>query len=606
MNILSGLKILNNYQTIKNQEPLLLMDSPYWKPDHQDSFSDNVFSLVCKQRYIKPNDAETPMPYQHTASGIVAAGDLFLIERETLIAKLCLHPKLSDIELVTEAYLKWGVNCVQHLVGDFLITIWDKRKQLLFIATDHQGSRPCFYTHISKSIFYFSNILEPIKKSLSNLTINNFFFQNFVLDNLPGTETCYKEVFKLPAAHYLIVNQSGVQLKRYWHLKNQKQKIPYKKREDYYEAFREIFEKSVSDCLKSDYEVCAHISGGLDSSSVTSMAAHILAKSTNNKTLYAFTAIPNGLEGNSHRKNWLHHEMPKIKTILEQYPNITHHQYFSQKNTNMFETLSKFYPFIDQPYRNIFNFDWVLGSLEYAQSCHARTLLTGAKGNGSISWAGLTLYQLMRKIPNHLKTWLKPSTLFNGYFDNFNEGFLDTKTAKKILHQRGIILNPQYHLLSGVMSWPRLSSIRPVQLYYGINQLDPTGTLPIIEFCYNLPQWVYQNGKSSINKRLLVRKGLNQIVPESIRSNIDRGEQASDWYLQYNQHIKKWRKQLENLSPQAAELIWSLYDREKIISLMNSYSYIDKIDNLTVSQIRCMLMRCLSVSQFYEYLVKNN
>jgi asparagine synthase (glutamine-hydrolysing) len=603
MNGLGGILHFNQQPFDTAQLSQLSFNSPLWQPDHQETLVDHQYAIACTQRYIKPDDHRAPMPHQHKTSGLIVAGDLYLIERETLIAKLGLASHLSDIELVTEAYLKWDVDCVKHLSGNFLIAIWDKRKQRFFLATDHLGTRPCFYAHIPKKNFYFANTLEPIKKCHPNLSINNNFFQHFVLDHLPGAETCYKEVFKLPAAHYLVVNSSGLKLKRYWRLKDQKKKLPYKKREEYYEAFQDVFEKSVGDYLQSDHPISAHISGGLDSSSVASMAAHLLEKS--NQSLYGFTAIPNGLEGDSFRKGWQYHEMPRVQNVLDQYPNIHHHQYFSQTDTDMLKELSTFYPYIDQPIRNVLNFDWILGSFKHATSIEARTLLTGQNGNGSISWEGQSLRQLAQNTRSNLKIKLKPRTLFNGYYDNFNNNFIQTRKAKHILHQRGIIINMHYWMLSQPLQWSRLSSIRPIELYYGINKQDSTAPISLLEFCYNVPQWVYQRDNETLNRRLLVREGLDSIVPEPVRKNPYRGEQAADWALQYNCHIQQWRKQLENISPEAAKMIWQLYDHQKMSDLLEHYPRIQSPDRATIKQIRAVLMRCFSTSQFYEYLATN-
>jgi asparagine synthase (glutamine-hydrolysing) len=127
------------------------------------------------------------------------------------------------------------------------------------------------------------------------------------------------------------------------------------------------------------------ISGGLDSSSISCQAAHQLGQ--NNQPLFAMTAIPIGLDGPSYRKGWYYHEMPRVQSILNQYANIRHEVYSTKPDANIYELLHALYPHLGQPVRNVFNFDWIAASLEYAKNQKSRVLLTGQHGNGGFSWA---------------------------------------------------------------------------------------------------------------------------------------------------------------------------------------------------------------------------
>lgn len=105
-------------------------------------------------------------------------------------------------------------------------------------------------------------------------------------------------------------------------------------REEYYQEFRNIFYNAVNSCLRNNGENCSQISGGMDSSSVSVQAAIILVKE--NRILHSFTALPNNLEGPSNRKNWYYHEMPIVESVLKMYPNIAHHQHYSEINKDIY------------------------------------------------------------------------------------------------------------------------------------------------------------------------------------------------------------------------------------------------------------------------------
>ena len=81
--------------------------------------------------------------------------DARIDDRQTLIEKLQLTHRttsseqiLTDVELILQAYLRWGDDCTQHLLGDFAFAIWDDRTQRLFCARDHFGVKPFYYAQV--------------------------------------------------------------------------------------------------------------------------------------------------------------------------------------------------------------------------------------------------------------------------------------------------------------------------------------------------------------------------------------------------------------------------------------------------------------------------
>ena len=158
----------------------------------------------------------------------------------------------------------------------------------------------------------------------------------------------------------------------------------------------------------------------------------------------------------------------------------------------------------------------------------------------------------------------------------------------------------QKTLLQGYMAAPRYSAIRPVHLFYGIEQLDPTNDRRLVEFCFNIPQWVYYKGMSVLERRLLVREGLEGIVPEEVRMNPYRGEQAADWYLQFNYHYQHWRQQLLDATQGKQDhFLWKMFDREKIFELFQPVIHAHQKHGWLVSHI---LMRCMSLSFYMDYV----
>ena len=583
----------------------LLIESRFnnhiWTPDNLGHFRDSSILLTSTQRFITHQCHRTLMPYQHAASGLVVVADAYLTQRAILCEKLQVKQTLADAELILIAFLKWNTRITQHLAGEFCFAIWNPSSRVLFIATDHFRKRPLLYSYKQGHSFVFSNELSPFRAAIKSLTINKNMLAHIALDALPIEETCYNEVMKLQAGHQLEISPLGIKQTCYWQLKDECKTQPYRTREMYYEAFQEVFREAVTDSLRSPYAITAHLSGGLDSSSVTAQAAVILAK--RNQPLYAFTAVPVGLDGPSYRKGWLHHELPAVQTLLDRYPNIKHIVYQAEPNTDMYQVLRDYYPYVDQPFRNISNLDWILGSFNHAGEQDSRTILTGARGNSGISWAASSWKGWLLNCAQSVNTWMRPHTAYQDFFNHCQNAFLKSKVAKQILRERVISWSPHYDLLSAKKTSAFHSGVYPISLCHGVVSLDPTHDLNVVKFCYNIPDWVCRDGSGAVHNRLLARRGLAHLLPEAIANNCNRGEQASDWFLQYNQHAQSWYSALQHLSPTVKQLLSTCYNQDKYALLEQKYpARLKSCDAASRKLVNYSFMRYLSAALFFDYL----
>jgi hypothetical protein len=402
----------------------------------------------------------------------------------------------------------------------------------------------------------------------------------FAKDIHSTTETAYREIGKLPPGHQLIVTSQALRKTRYWRWKDHRKKLNYQTREEYYEATQNHFERAVKKCLRRLGPLTTQISGGLDSSAVTAQAALLLAKLQ--QPLTAFTILPNGLAGESYRPGWYYHELPRIEALLEQHPNIQHRIYSAKPTTNIFEKLKPLQRCFDQPLRNINNLDWTLACYEHVLAQQGRVLLIGAGGNGTISWEGQSRSEAL------------------------NDFYLSVK-AKVLRRRRHWIRNLHETMLSGQLTAPLRASVYALQLWYGVRRLDPTQDLDLAVFCYNIPQWVYRKGKQPLQRRLLTREGLRNLLPTAIAQNPYRGEQGADWYLHYNLHRQLWRDQLNSLPPASQKILWQSYCRQKIMALFDDYPFLDQPpDRKTTHDLCIQLLRCLSAGYYLSNVRPHN
>lgn len=551
--------------------------------------------MYATQRFITPQCADCLMPYQDKQSQLWINADVYLTNHEFLCELLQADNSTADAKLILLAYIKYGANCLDYFSGYFSFVIYNPLDKSLFAAVDQFSNNPLYYSYEEGKQFICANEFSPFRKLSSQLTINEKHFLEITFDTFSLTETSYQEVFRLKGGHYLIVDQTGCQQHCYWELK--KSKLPKMSRERYYQEFRNIFYNAVNSCLRNNGENCSQISGGMDSSSVSVQAAIILVKE--NRILHSFTALPNNLEGPSNRKNWYYHEMPIIKSILNMYPNVLHHQHYTKINDNMYNRLDTLHCYTDQPIRNVANMEWIFASYKFANHHDSRVILTGAIGNATISWSGTTLLSKLKKIYSFVESKIAPSRALNKLFDYNNSFKSRIKEIQRILFDIAFIPDLQMFMLTGSNTALK-STNYAAQLWYGTKSLDPTIDKDLVEFCYSIPQSVFYKNHKTINRRLLVRKGLKDILPTEVTQNTNRGEQAADFYLSYNIHQKQWLDRLNNLKPSTQAIIWKHFNKDKMLGFFKEYPQIPDKPNSKITIRLMILSRCLSFAFYLD------
>ncbi|MEP6344757.1 MAG: asparagine synthase-related protein, partial [Parasphingorhabdus sp.] len=199
--------------------------------------------------------------------------------RVELIAKL--HSKdvtvsqsVTDDHLILHAYAVWGADCLEHLIGDFAFILWDEKQKQLFCATDHMGVSPLYSAQV-RGGFLVSNNLTAIRAhpQISNV-LNEQAIGDYLMFRLNFTpdSTSFRDIKKLPAGHSIIVNQDTMRMQQYWSVP----KPDYKRRTQaqYLEEFGSLFKQSVADRMRTD-SIGTHLSGGMDSTSITAMLAEL-------------------------------------------------------------------------------------------------------------------------------------------------------------------------------------------------------------------------------------------------------------------------------------------------------------------------------------------
>lgn len=186
----------------------------------------------------------------------------------------------TDTEVALYAYQEWGEKCLDRFNGMFAFAIWDKTKQELFLARDRYGIKPLYYTFVNHHFLFASEqkaILEhpAVRREIDLEGLLEYFtFQNFFTD-----KTLMKGIKLFPTGSWAKLSLASLERKldihQYWTFYFTEPEHPATENE-YIEELDRLFRQAVNRQLVSDVDVGAYLSGGMDSGSITAIAARQL------------------------------------------------------------------------------------------------------------------------------------------------------------------------------------------------------------------------------------------------------------------------------------------------------------------------------------------
>lgn len=221
--------------------------------------------------------AHQPMSNEDGTIWIVYNGEIynFLELRDVLIKKGHTFRSRSDTETIIHLYEEYGPECLVYLKGMFAFALWDVKKQLLFLARDRIGKKPLYYWH-SPNTFVFASEIKSIlqddnfQRKPDYTAIHHYL----TYQHVPSPWTAFEGIKKLPAAHYLVLKNGNIEVKRYWKLSYlPKHTI---KEKDLKAEIIERLKEAVRIRLISDVPLGAFLSGGIDSSTVVALMSGIM------------------------------------------------------------------------------------------------------------------------------------------------------------------------------------------------------------------------------------------------------------------------------------------------------------------------------------------
>lgn len=213
--------------------------------------------------------------YQENTYSVIFNGNIYnLDELKEVIKRNGFNIETEfETEIILKLYCIYKEEIVKKLNGVFGFCIWDEKNETLFLARDHFGIKPLYYSICNNELIFSSDINGILNHPFVETAIDS----NGICEMLgigpahsPGT-TVFKDIFEIKPAHYAIFNKNGFKEIEYWKLESKPHTDSMGKT---CERIKYLLEDSINNQLKTDMKLCSFLSGGLDSSIITLYASN--------------------------------------------------------------------------------------------------------------------------------------------------------------------------------------------------------------------------------------------------------------------------------------------------------------------------------------------
>lgn len=250
----------------------------YWSDDKRVGLGHRRLSIIDLSAA-----GHQPMQSKDSSLCISYNGEIYnhLEIRRELEEQGRVFQSLTDTEVILAAYQQWGKNCLERLKGMFAFAIYDTRSKTLFIARDRSGEKPLFYRLTDMEIRFGSELKAlTVDPSLSRRVNQAALDMYLTMGYVPGEYCMLDGIKKLPPAHALQFDcKTGeVNIWRYWQPPEHNQLMTAANENELLDELEVLLENSVRRQLVADVEVGLLLSGGVDSSLVTALAARNFEK----------------------------------------------------------------------------------------------------------------------------------------------------------------------------------------------------------------------------------------------------------------------------------------------------------------------------------------
>jgi asparagine synthase (glutamine-hydrolysing) len=515
---------------------------------------------------LLPEDAFDRGPIASADGALLLVADARIDNRAELGVTLGLAAErlsaMSDADTLLAVIERWGIEGIERLIGAFALVCWDAGSGRLILARDALGERPLHY-HRGDGFVAVASMpkglhAHPGIAYAANVTATADFL---ALVPETGGESFFEGVERVLPGHIVTIGQASMQGRRYWN----PDLTPLEMGGDaaYVDAMRHELDRAVACRLRrAGAGVGAHLSAGLDSSTVAATAARHLGR----ERLTAFTAVPS--HGVAVPGGAIADEGPLAAATAALHPNIDHIMVASGTGSPV-ALMDRQFQLFERPVLNPSNAVWSEAINDAAQARGIGVLLTGQMGNFTIShdgfqylpealrgfkWGRLIglIQQLSRRGVSAKRlasitfgpfvspgVWNRVARLFGrdlplARYSALRADAFDGLDVGMRAEMRGLDLSYRPWADSRAM---RMWGLKRVDLGvynkgtlagWGIDLRDPTADRRLIEFALRVPERHYiVDGLP----RSLARRAFADRLPPEVVGEHRRGFQAADWHV---------------------------------------------------------------------------
>lgn len=469
---------------------------------------------------------------------IVGSGSIY--NKEEVMSSLKIKESCTELELIYHGWMKIGNDIVKYINGDWMFAAYDKRKAEVIISRSWGLSSMYFYQGNDFLAFAtHPNLLLAIPEVPCKPDIRIITQILCALPIVPEA-TVWEGIQQLPPASSMLISHGTIRKETWWR-PTQVTKIKVQDEREVLDKFMLLYRKAVRNRLKDAEGIGATLSSGLDSSSICMLAAdELLSK---DKRLQAWTSVPYYKEQASSFHTWLADEGELASDFIKSTNNINHVLIDSRDadpiNAIRFQLLRT-----GRPQSSVANLYWIDSILQSAAASRCDVVLIGQFGNSTVSYSPfhVSLFPKSNYFPE--TTWLR-------YFKIIKQRLMKDiiNIKKSILDTEGdgnyLALNPEYlkhkDYMQGYDKFNKTKKIThkdineihmgSFDLWYhnsfwsGVEVRDPSMDIELTEFLLSLPDNMFF--RDCIDRRM-IRIGMEGYLPDTVRLNKRRGQQASD------------------------------------------------------------------------------
>ncbi|MEM9310568.1 MAG: asparagine synthase-related protein [Pseudomonadota bacterium] len=517
--------------------------------------------------------------------------------------------RLSDAALAMAGWERWGVDGLNHWVGEFAAIVWDREARTVTMLRDQFGRRPLHYHLTDKRLVVASmpkgiHALGDIPRELDRARLTDALTQ-FDFDL---TRSYFRHINLVAPATATRISPDREQHTRYYSLKDHIEPVRYQRDQDYVDAAHELFDTALKACLRSPGKVGSHLSAGMDSSFVSAKAALELAKS--GERLSTYTWVPMEGFAKTPPPGCVQDESPAAYAMAGMHPNIDINL-VGRDGPSVYRWKKEYWLAAESVSRNELNLTLGMESARMAREDGVKVMLCGTVGNISLSYAGDGLvYELFRRgqwrtllrevnaHKNSAHQWrnllkdVLPATVAQAVrqargTDNPLEAFILRRsvatpeaTRARNISERAKALgfsfifraekdaNKQWITFLENYNGPaEANSLAAMPALFGQELRDPMFDRRILEWRFGVPLTQFRRDGRG---RFLMRRLMEGNVPDMmVEQRLGRGLQSADWHARLSADLPRMRRDLDASSN--SENLEGIVDHSKISALIDKF-----------------------------------